>query len=227
MRDHLFRRRPRRPYRFALALTLGALALLVAGCSGVVTIVEPSKSGAVAAAPTFRVQIGSNYTGAFSADLDGTPITGSFTPAAAASTTVTASVSSCYNGPSHELIARANSISTGGGIVIDNDVADFNVPSLQFNPVSGAAPVTNMTPGQSVSVTVNFTVAPGVSWPVLLTPNSTRVSVGGQPAGAAFLMTMPSNNVGSFTVTAVAPGPFAIAVNARGYQCVAFGGSVK
>ena len=223
MRDHRFGRRPRRPYRFALALMLASLALLASGCSGVVEIIQPTKSGPVAAAPTFQVKIGSNYTGAFNADLDGTPITGWFTPAAAPNTTVTALVPSCLVGGAHELIARANSTSTGGGIVVDNDIADFNVPSLQFNPTS----VTNLVPGQSVSVTVNFTVAPGIAVPVSLAPNSTRVSVNGAAAGAPSSMLMPSNNAGSFTVTGVAPGAFLVAANAKGYQCVNFGGNVQ
>src|SRR5262245_32448765 len=90
-------RMPERHALFAFQLAIPfAAALTVSGCSGVVTIVEPAHSGPVAPAPTMRVQLGSNYVGAYQAELDGAPITGLFTPAPAAGTTVTANMPGCY-----------------------------------------------------------------------------------------------------------------------------------
>jgi hypothetical protein len=206
--------------RTRLAVSL-CLALAASGCSGVVEILQPPLNGPVAPMPTFSVKIGSNYTGSFSADLDGAPITSWFTPAAA-NTTVTAQVPACFQTASatHELIARANSSSTG--IVINNDIHGFTVPSLQFQPTS----ITGLHPGQSRTVLMNLTVGWPQNLPVTLQPTNTTVSVNGAPAGAASTATIPANNVASFTVTGISPGSFVIQANGRGIQCGGISGAI-
>jgi hypothetical protein len=218
--------------------SLLAAALTLAGCSGVVEIVEPKDAntsgggyiGATAPITQFIVKVNSNYAGNFSADLDGAPITSWFVPTAGANTTVIAQVPSCFSGGTpitgsirykHELIARADS--TNASISVDNDIAEFVPPSLQFQPSQGI----NITRGQTVTVFVNMTTGPTTNIPVTLEPNHATVSVNGAASGTLASGVLPNNNVGSFTITGVAPGSFIVMVKARGVQCGGVSGYVR
>ena len=218
---------------FALAFTLTAM-----GCSGVVEIAEPPDAnapgggytGATAPVSQFIVKVNNNYAGNFSADLDGVPITSWFAPAAAPNTTLVAQVPSCFTGgtplsPSirvkHELIVRADS--TSPSMSVNNDIAEFVPPSLQFQP----AQAINIGRGQTVSVLMNLTSGPTTNVPVTLEPNHPTVSVNGAASGTPAPGIIPNNNVGSFTITGVAPGSFVIMVKARGVQCGGVSGYVQ
>lgn len=221
---------------FQLVLSL-AFALTIAGCSGVVEIAEPEDAnasgggyvGATAPVTQFVVKVNDNYAGNFSADLDGVPITSWFAPAAAQNTTVIAQVPSCFTGGTpiaqsirvrHELIARADS--TSPSISVNNDIAEFVPPSLQFQPSQGI----NINRGQTVTVLMNLTSGPTANVPVTLEPNHPTVSVNGAASGTPASGVIPNNNVGTFTITGVAPGSFIIMAKARGVQCGGVSGYV-
>jgi hypothetical protein len=238
-REHLGMHEPHKARMGACRFILPfAFALFIAGCSGVVEITEPQDAnapgggytGATAPITQFVVKVNNNYAGNFSADLDGVPITSWFTPAAAPNNTVVAQVPSCFSGgtqitPSirfkHELVARADS--TNPSLSIDNDIAEFVPPSLQFQPSVGI----NISRGQTVSVLMNLTSGQVTNVPVTLEPNHPTVSVNGAPSGTAAPGVIPNNNVGSFTITGVAPGSFIIMVKARGVQCGGVSGFVR
>ncbi len=221
---------------FATQGLAAAALLLASGCSGVVEIITPPDGNAsgggynVSTAPVsqFVVKINSNYVSSFSADLDGAPVTG-WSPAPAANTTVTALAPACFSGGKsiaasnlyvHELIARATSTSPSASI--DNDIADFVPPSMQFSQTSF-----NLTRGQTVSVGMNLTTPQPVVTVVTLKPNHTNVSVNAAPAGATATGTIPNNNIGAFTITGLSSGSFIINASVRGVQCGGVSGYVQ
>lgn len=218
-------------------MALAAALLVLSGCSNVVEILEPLDANAPqggfnqAPAPVtkFVVKVGPNYKGSFSADLDGGAITTWFSPAAAPNSTVVATVPTCFSGGAaiphtilrkHELIARASS--GNPGISIDNDIAEFVPPAMQFQPASSIT----VPRGQTVTVQMNLTTGPATPVPVTLEPSTSTVSVNGVPAGTPALATLPNNTVGTFSITGVAPGSFVISAKAKGVQCGGVSGHV-
>ena len=214
------------------------LGFVISACNAV-NITEPKNAYSSAAGgyvashlpiTEFVVLLGSRYASGFEADLDGVPITSWFTPAAAPNTTVTAQVPSCFSGGTqlapnivfkHDLVARAYSTTSGTSFV--NDIVEFVPPSMQFQPSQGI----NISRGQTVTVLMNLTGGQATNVPVTLEPNSSRVSVNGAPSGTPAAGMIPDNNVGTFTITGVAPGSFIVLAKARGVQCGGVSGSVR
>src|SRR5262245_38481844 len=112
-----------------------AAAAAVAGCSAVDVLNPPGKnlSGVIDAdkpVTELQVKILSQYTGGFSATLDGTPI-GGFTPAPAPNVTVTAPAPlPCFTGGTvvvntnparyqHDLTAKGNSSASAVSVTSD------------------------------------------------------------------------------------------------------------
>lgn len=221
-------------YRHAL------LFIAVAGISGcsAVDVVNPSginQQGVIWAdkpVTTLQVDILSEYTGGFSATLDGAPI-GGFQPAPVPNVTVTAPAPPCFMGGTpiawtnspprfqHDLSAKGDSSATG--ITFKSDTSLFVPPSLLVVPTDRVKLGLN----QTMTVTVALVPGPLAPLPVTLRPDHPNVSVDGAPAGVQISKVFPSNAAGTFQVTGVSPGSFIVWIEAQGVECGAMSGFVE
>ncbi|MGH8855242.1 MAG: hypothetical protein ACREWI_13305 [Telluria sp.] len=220
---------------FRLTLLLTA-TMGLAGCAAVDVLNPPgnNQSGVVWAdrpVTTLQVKILSQFTGGFSATLDGNAI-GGFTPTPAPNVTVSAPAPPCFVGgtyvsgsnPSrfqHDLSAKGNSSSPS--ISVNSDTSLFVPPSLSVTPSASVALGLN----QSKTITVALIPGPLAPLPVTLRPNFPTVSVDGAPAGTPVSKIFPSNAAGTFTVTGVSLGSFIVMVEAQGVQCGGTSGNVS
>jgi hypothetical protein len=215
-------------------------ALLVAtvvglACCSAVDVVNPSggnQSGVIWAdkpVTTLQVKILSQYTGGFSASLDGAPI-GGFTPTPAPNVTVSAPAPPCFDGGTqvtgtnrfqHDLSAKGNS--SAPGISVTSDTALFVPPSLSVTPQGSVALGLN----QSKTITVALVPGPTAPLPVTLRPNFPTVSVDGAPAGTPVSKVFPTNAAGTFQVTGVSLGSFIVRIEGQGVQCGGTSGFVS
>jgi hypothetical protein len=207
-------------------------------CCSAVDVLTPSgsnQSGVIWAdkpVTTLQVKILSQYTGGFSATLDGAPI-GGFTPAPAPNVTVSAPAPPCFAGGTqvvgtspparfqHDLSAKGNS--SAPGISVTNDTTLFVPPSLSVTPQASVALGLN----QSKTITVALVPGPTAPLPVTLRPNFPTVSVDGAPAGTPVSKVFPTNAAGTFQVTGVSLGSFIVGIEAQGVQCGGTSGVVS
>jgi hypothetical protein len=220
---------------FRHALMFAAAAGL-AGCSAV-DVLNPAgsnQSGVIWAdkpVTALEVKILSQYTGGFSATLDGAPI-GGFTPAPAPNVTVTAPAPQCFDGGTavtgtnpvrfqHDLSAKGNSSASGASVTSDTTL--FVPPSLKVDPQAGVALGLN----QTRMITVALVPGPLAPLPVTLRPNLPTVSVNGASAGASVPTVFPTNAAGTFEIRGVSPGSFIVRIEAQGVQCAGTSGVVR
>jgi hypothetical protein len=221
---------------FQHALMLAAAAGL-AGCSAV-DVLNPAgsnQSGVIWAdkpVTALEVKILSQYTGGFSATLDGAPI-GGFTPAPAPNVTVTAPAPSpCFDGGTpvtgtnpvryqHDLSAKGNSSASGASVTSDTTL--FVPPSLKVEPPTNVALGLN----QTRMITVALVPGPLAPLPVTLRPNLPTVSVDGATAGQPVSTVFPANAAGTFQIRGVSPGSFIVRIEAKGVQCAGTSGFVR
>ena len=213
-----------------------ATCLMFTGCNAVDAVNPPGTNtdGVIKAnAPVtpLKVRILNGYKGNFQATLDGAPL-GGFTPAPARNITVSTPGPACFEGGrmlpgemtkwrEHELGARADS--SGPGIKLDSDYALFIPPVLYIQPTASIP----LGLGASQSITVALVPGPTASVTVNVIPDGPTVSVNGNPAGQAALMTLPTTGPGTFRLTGVSPGNFIVRLQARGVQCDGISGRVS
>ena len=220
---------------FRHALMFAAAAGL-AGCSAV-DVLNPAgsnQSGVIWAdkpVTALEVKILSQYTGGFSATLDGAPI-GGFTPAPAPNVTVTAPAPPCFDGGTavtgtnpvryqHDLSAKGNSSASGASVTSDTTL--FVPPSLKVEPQGPVALGLNETR----MITVALVPGPLAPLPVMLRPNLPTVSVDGASAGQSVPKVFPTNAAGTFQIRGVSPGSFIVRIEAQGVQCLGTSGVVR
>jgi hypothetical protein len=200
----------------------------LAGCAAVDVLNPPGniqENGvvwAVKPVTMLQVEILSQYTGGFSATLDGNPI-GGFTPAPAPNVIVSAPAPPCFDSGTlvatnphrfqHDFSAKGDS--SAPSISVNRDTSLFVPPSLSVSPQG------NVALGLNQSKTITVALVPGPTAPLLVTlrPNLPTVSVDGAPAGTPISKVFPSNAAGTFTVTGVSPGSFIVRIEAQGVEC--------